>query len=385
VVECARLSAVEPVTCPADSCSDVFIDCRRLKEHVKVNHSGSGHGLVVESQYTAATPEPTIDPPVLDADVTMPSSQGMCSSPVQPCQPSDTLEELATTFSQKSDPTFLPSIPHQTMERPRSKEHLDGSRSYLLSNDIFEHLGIRYHTHYKTIHCVCEQAVLPDAILSHIKSHGVKVGSEMRKEMEENLQNILLVKTTQEVVQPLSGGPPVELLKMVDGHCCVECSYAAPAARTLQNHWHSTHGKSQTVSPNLRYIKGTLQTFFQHFGQHYFQVNPALTALSADDTFAIYMRDHVPKFPAFPAPPPLTEREIPPLLHVTQWHEHLSGYTTNTQTRQELISLVNLKSSSAQGGLKKVGEVCFEYLKDIRAKANRSTLGMRTLLMECPR
>jgi hypothetical protein len=380
IIKCIRPSAVEPVTCPSEACTDTFFDSRRLMEHIRRSHCASDLGdLTAKStQEPASLPESSGNSNDVVCNVSDPScrevSQDLCDVSASP------------SHSQLLDPTFAVSAVTRVDQRIQSSELLDGSRTYLLSNDAFEYLGIRYHKHYKTIHCVCEQAVLPDAIVSHVHGHGIKVTREMRRKLEDHLQKVPLVKAVHEVMGPSPNGPPVELLRLVDGHRCVRCPYAAPAVKSVQNHWHKTHGKVETVAPKDRYTKAMLQTFFAHVGQNYFEVNPALATLSPENVFAIYMRDHVPNFPAFPASPPLTEREVPPLLQVTQWHEHLAAYVSNAQTRQNLLSMISLTSSStAPKWLKKAGEICYEYLKDVRAKANRATLAMRMLLMECPR
>jgi hypothetical protein len=85
--------------------------------------------------------------------------------------------------------------------------------------------------------------------------------------------------------------------------------------------------------------------------------------------------------------PPLNPNEVPPLLKVTQWHEHLKDYTKDRNQVQKLLELMKLPTSRRGEGWmgSPLRATITGYMKGIRDKAHNASLGIRCLLMECPR
>lgn len=140
------------------------------------------------------------------------------------------------------------------------------------------------------------------------------------------------------------------------------------------------------LPPSERFTTGTIQTFFSPVPQHFFQVNPDLENLASDDMFLIYLRDQVPAFVPFPANPPITEREVPPFLQMTQWHLHLKDYLSNFKTRSAVKDLVKLPDHIPHkpAGIDRLRELSFGYLDKVRALAKNSHITVLCMLQEYP-
>jgi hypothetical protein len=263
---------------------------------------------------------------------------------------------------------------------------LAGGQSYLETNELFDIMGLRRHTLLRNLFCICGRALLVMNCFSHAKSHGIVLTTNQMLQFFDVIASMDLVKEMDEVPIPTNGGPPVELVKQVpNGHCCDYCTYCVPSQKAMDNHWARNHKNERMVSRAHRYHFGTIQTLFYPVGEHYFEVNPALSGLDEDDMFAIYLRDEVPKIPPFPATGPQDSRDVNPLLKATEWHVHLQDYTKDRRTRDTLRSLVQLPPSQAKTGLATLGHIATLYLKAMRSKAMSASFAMRCLLMECPR
>jgi len=126
------------------------------------------------------------------------------------------------------------------------------------------------------------------------------------------------------------------------------------------------------------------------FAQHskYFAVNPSLHGMKKDDFFAVYMKDYAPKIEAFTYfNPPLSVNEVPPLLKVIQWHEHLVQYTTDKETISQLLEIWKLpKFAQDEDWIgKQLRSAIKRYMKDIQERALKTPPGIKCLLMMCPR
>src|ERR1700727_3580853 len=122
-----------------------------------------------------------------------------------------------------------------------AKQHLDGARSYVTTNDTFDQMGLRYHTHFKILLCVNGCTVLPDHAITHVEGHGINVTPILRRSCLDHIDQLELIPD-RNISLPLPGGPPVEFLPLIeDGFCCNMCTYCAPSKRSVENHWYKTH------------------------------------------------------------------------------------------------------------------------------------------------
>lgn len=140
-------------------------------------------------------------------------------------------------------------------------------------------------------------------------------------------------------------------------------------------------------SYNHAFTLGDIQTFFWPTPQHWFRINPTLALSTLQDPFTIYLQNHVPQFTRSTIVSSATQaHEIPPLLQITSWHLHLSDYIHDKdkiQGLQKLMTLSSLRNSSLL--FLRLKEEVFRYMVIVRENARQSAIGIKRLLMECPR
>ena len=374
-----RTSPTSPIQCPVPDCHEAFDDLKQFVDHTGKDHAEQHNGPAVLATNTIKLPML----PFLGSETALPAPEDLelvLVPDTPPVQPSSLL------LGASSGPPALDvsGLTNHVSSPAMAASHLNGFTSYLESNELFRLMGIHYHTHHEVLICDCGQAVLHDGCITHISGHGIKLTHRQKTAYGDKLKGLALVASAKEVATPAPGGPPVELLTHhPDGYCCNKCSYCVPAKRTMENHWYRDH-KGDLEMGEDRFHRGTLQTFFTPVGQHYFEVNPSLSGLPDDDMFHLYMHDEVTKYPDFPTSNPTNVRDVPLLLQVTQWHEHLDAYTCDHHRRDALHSLVKLPGRHTPSGLGRLGHIVFEYLKMIRTQANRSSQNMLKHLIECP-
>jgi hypothetical protein len=221
-------------------------------------------------------------------------------------------------------------------------------------------------------------------MVRHLKTHGIKLSKATTRRFHQIITELgVLTSTTVTVPDPR--GPPVELLAIKpDGYCCNECNFCFPGFGGFKKHWSRDH-KNHEAPTMAAYHKGSIQTFFQPTNQRWFEVLPAMTNLPTQDVFATYLEKQVPKFKSTLISAPVHVHEVPPLLQVTGWHTHLANFIKTQEGVRDIQSLVQVPFSKETKGLDGLRDVVFKYMKDVRAKAQASTIGVKCLLMECPR
>jgi hypothetical protein len=220
----------------------------------------------------------------------------------------------------------------------------------------------------------------------HLKTHGIELATQDQMKKFQLAMNEFDISMTTNIPIPSPLGPPIECLQITpDGYCCNHCLYCAPSLKAFQNHWFgSTHKNDKTPSA-LTFHRGAIQSFFNPSPQHWFEVNPTLATLSSLDPFAVYLKTEVPKFVRTLNEPPTHVREIPPLLKITGWLDHLEDHIKTKNAIRNIRSLVNLPPSKQTTGLGRLRTIVQAYMKDITKKGQSSSLGVKCLLMECPR
>lgn len=247
--------------------------------------------------------------------------------------------------------------------------------------------SLRIHSIFKTIHCmVCESAWLPSSLAGHLKTHGFTLTSQQSQDLQSELVTHN-VEHTSDLTLPLPGGPPIEGLSITtDGHCCTQCTYCSPTFHAFETHWCRKHPNITTPARDA-FILGDIQTFFRPSPQRWFRVNATLSALPPNDPFAIYLQKQVPQLNSTTMIASATHvREIPPLLQVTGWHLHLADYTQDKKEIEglrKLMVLPSLRNSSPL--LTRLKDIVFQYMLIVRDNARQSAIGIKRLLMECPR
>lgn len=233
---------------------------------------------------------------------------------------------------------------------------------------------------------ICGTAWIPSSLIGHLKSHGLIPTSQQSEDLHTELVKHH-VADTSDVLPPPPGGPPIEGLSITpNGHCCKCCTYCCPTFAAFAVHWSSKH-RDITTPAREAFTLSDIQTFFKPSPQRWFKVNAALSQLQMDDPFAIYLQHQVPLFTENNYIAPATHpREIPPLLQVTGWHLHLQEYTedkSKVEGVRKLMALPSLRNSSPL--LLQLKESVFQYMAIVRDNARQSVIGVKRLLMECPR
>jgi hypothetical protein len=213
------------------------------------------------------------------------------------------------------------------------------------------------------------------------KRHKIQVKKETAEEVMETIK-AHGIYDDMPVATPMARQAPVELIAVVEnGFCCEICDYCCPTQRTFNNHWSKEHKNAQLKSKN-RYHQSDIQTFFDPVPLKYFEVSSCLKNVPVGSPYDLYIRNELPKRQAFTPSIPVKDREVPPLLQVTQWHNHLAGYITNDVRRAAIRDLVKLPKGLQQSGLH---NVVLRYMDWVSKKASELPYQLRCLLIECPR
>ena len=258
-----------------------------------------------------------------------------------------------------------------------------GTPSLLFSTPLLARVGLSFNTAFKIVVCAsCGIAWKPMKIVGHLKkAHQIQI----KKGDEEEIMSLIHIHGITDdtpIATPMPKLAPVELIKVhEDGYCCNICDYCCRNIRTFDNHWSTNHRNIHTAHSD-RFHKGDMQTFFDPVPIRFFEVSTYLQHIPIGSPFDIYMKNELPKQPAFQPTIPLKEREIPPFLHVTQWHTHLADYVTDQNKRLALRDIVQLPKGLNNNDLH---GVVIKYMQDVCKKASELAYQLRCLLMECPR
>jgi Orsellinic acid/F9775 biosynthesis cluster protein D len=255
--------------------------------------------------------------------------------------------------------------------------------SALTSTSLASRLGLWIHTEFHIVICSsCGIAWKPMNILGHLKkAHKIKMKKKDEEEVVSWIHSYGITDSSL-VGTPMPRFAPVELIKVhQDGHCCNICDYCCPSLRSFENHWSRNHQKIK-VKPSKRFHRSDIQTFFDPVPVKYFEVSTCLQQVPISSAFDIYIKKELPNQQSFQPTIPLKEREIPPFLHVTQWHTHLAGYLTNDVRRKELRDMVRLPKGLQTSDLH---SVVIQYMQSVSRKACELPYQLRCLLIECPR
>ena len=272
----------------------------------------------------------------------------------------------------------------------------DGSGSEENEGSIFSQAGYKIinlaylHTlpPRRLITCTgCLIGITPKSALSHFhQKHQIKLTKVQNKKLKEVLESHHFESDSNSIDPPKVPCPPIEGLEVSDGLACDFCTYCCKAQRSMSNHSSAVHRDIQGASKDSCH-KVRVQAFFTQRPK-FFEVNPSLHGLKEDDLFSVYMRTYAPKIEkSRDLNPPQSVNEIPPLLKVMQWHEHLATYTTDQTKVKELLEIWTIPThTQGEAWMGNRLRLTIEgYMKDIRKKAIDTPIGIKQLLMVCPR
>ncbi|KAF8953855.1 hypothetical protein BDZ97DRAFT_1767074 [Flammula alnicola] len=233
----------------------------------------------------------------------------------------------------------------------------------------------------------CQCGMPPKSAMNHVASHKVPLTKKEKKILSGWLAEMKLAQESKDISTPRPRQAPLQDLQVQPGFSCKLCPYCAPVKRTVENHVYEEHAQRRGSSASKFIVAAALQAYFRNH-PNYFSVTESLAGLDVNDPFALYMDQIVPEIDASTlVNAAKSVNEIPPLLKMTQWHEHLEPFLTDKTTIHDLCSLMDLPTSKRGDAWlgTPLGNVILDYMKDIRSKANKASLGIKCLLMECPR
>ena len=232
--------------------------------------------------------------------------------------------------------------------------------------------------------CLC--GIPPASVLKHADSHGIEITRAEKRTLTEWMSSRKLAKRSEDLTTPPPNSSPISGLKIFTGHACTLCRFCACEPLTIQKHLSQEHhNRAGTWQENCKAV--SLQAFFRT-RPCYFAVKPALAGLMLTDLYRLYLEQIAPPIDESQrVNPPQDPHEVPPLVRMMGWHEHLAPYLTDRSKIRSIRGLMQLPTASQ--GVRWLGAplraTITRYMKDIRTKANNSPLAVRCLLMECPR
>jgi Orsellinic acid/F9775 biosynthesis cluster protein D len=233
----------------------------------------------------------------------------------------------------------------------------------------------------------CESGFTPDSVISHVAGHGIKLSKTEKFQLTGHISSLTNLKSrSEEIPCPAPKSPPIDLLKIEQGYSCKLCSYCCKEYGTMRMHISKTHrDASGTHASNS--IGVSVQSYFLQRPK-FFSVEPLITGLETNDLFRLYLDQVAPEIEASRVLlPAATEKEVPPLLRITQWHEHLAPYLGDQDKVKEIRELVTPPTKDRATTwlalpLRNTIEGYMRYIRDLSFKAG---LQVQCLLMECPR
>ena len=232
----------------------------------------------------------------------------------------------------------------------------------------------------------CQHGILASSLISHSNAHNIKLLPADKKSIQTIMDNSSFLNDSIAVASPNPPCPPIEGILVQNGFVCNLCGYCCIAVQTMRNHFSDNH-KADLGFAKANSKSAQVQALFIRRPK-YFAVTSSLHGLNEKDLFAVYLQQCAPEIETLRIlNPPLNLNEVPPLLKVTQWHEHLKEYTNNCDQVQKLLELMKLPTSiRGEGWMGLPLRTTIEgYMKDVRFKAHNASLGIKCLLIECPR
>jgi len=287
----------------------------------------------------------------------------------------DLPEELGTTLD-------LPEYP--MVEDTQLSQHgtlISIMRSAGLK--VIDRAALAGNAAYDLLVCsTCGCAISPASAADHVKGHGIPLSLPQRKELADKLQDMTIAGKTSDIpVQPFDLSP-IDGLLVRDGFRCMACEFATLSAEVIRKHASASHPSQETIAPaKLQYA------FAKH--PQIFAVQPGLAVSSGSSRYAIYRSQNLRQRQAAAEAiaQPASEKEIPLLVRLTGWHEHLKDFTKTKASIRELRDLVDIRTTTIKHPWlgSRLRDTIVAQMKVVKQVCFKVTLGVRMLVMEYPR
>jgi hypothetical protein len=229
----------------------------------------------------------------------------------------------------------------------------------------------------------CEGGVYPKSTIPHVQSHGIKLTKEHISDLTETIPTLNLVTETKFLPSPPHKRAPVDSIRIHEGFLCSLCIYSGRTPATMDSHWSSNHRDQGGAD----YSQGKVQTIFDRHPQ-YFTVLPTLKGLGPQDKYRLYLEKFSSEIEIADTTfiPAISEHEIPPLLRITLWHEHLSKFTNDKASVRAIRFLVDTHHAGQTTPWlgKQLYTTISDYMQDIKAKMKKVPIPARMLLIQYP-
>ena len=250
----------------------------------------------------------------------------------------------------------------------------------------------------KAVVCItCQKAVSADIIVRQnhpLQEHCVKLTRQQKKGLTNwfgSNPRGFVINARHLPHNPPSGQAPIPGVEVQKGLKCEAsgCSYCCRTVNTMQTHWNDAH-KSQyrrTFESDAESDFWTQASVQRLLSSSYFIVNPSLANFPSSDPHLVYLRQCGPQLQQCKLRflEATDINEIPVLLRITGWHEHLKGHLKDARSVERVWSLMVLpKGKESQSWRGQVLRHTIQtYMEVIRktTKQNRCGLGIRKLLV----
>ncbi|TFK59499.1 hypothetical protein BDN72DRAFT_905787, partial [Pluteus cervinus] len=287
-------------------------------------------GANVSPSLGATATSPEGGSPLVTSSSSAPNPLLPANPPLQPPLPPSQLLTVPT-----SNPLEVPL----TLTRPPAENPSPLPESQLVTNDLFNRVGIRFHRQYRVVICTsCHQCILPALVAGHMnKSHNLRVSSDDATQVLAHLMSMDAHKDQASVVPPAEKCPPIELLKVIStDYCCTRCNQGFLSVSSCGPHYSKQH-KGHTVKQDLRFTKGFVQTFFEGVGRSFFQV--LLPEEAPTSLFQSFRRSH--QQPDYSLMDPEDPKQMPPLVKMAGWAPHLAPFLDSRDGPTRLQDLLS--------------------------------------------
>ena len=233
----------------------------------------------------------------------------------------------------------------------------------------------------------CGCGVPPKSMIVHLQTHSVKLTKPCLKNLNTFTSMIVFAETSNDFKPPPNDQAPIDYIRIQDGLKCNACRTCAGTTSTMDTHWNIAHKDIGGISAK-DYSKCLVQAIFSQ-RPTYFSVKPVLKGLGPQDKYRLYLSQLTGELASSDAsfPPAKSDKEVPPLLRVTLWHDHLALFTIDKKTIRGLRSLLDTREAEKnQPWLgKRLYQTVQGYMKDIKAKIGQIPIPALMLLMQYPR